>query len=74
VAAGETPLLAPIPGTVIRYLVKEGDEVKSGTVVVVLEAMKMENDIVAPCAGKVKSLACKPGDKVAGGAVLAVIG
>jgi pyruvate carboxylase subunit B len=74
VAAGETPLLAPIPGTIIRYMVKEGDEVKSGTVVVVLEAMKMENDIVAPCAGKVKSIACKPGDKVAGGAVLAVIG
>jgi len=74
VAAGETPLLAPIPGTIIRYMVKEGDEVKSGTVVVVLEAMKMENDIVAPCAGKVKSLPCKPGDKVAGGTVLAVIG
>ncbi|MBM3155266.1 MAG: pyruvate carboxylase subunit B [Chloroflexi bacterium] len=74
VAAGETPLLAPIPGTVIRYLVKEGDEVKSGTTIVVLEAMKMENDIVAPCAGKVKALTCKPGDKVAGGAVLAIIG
>lgn len=74
VAAGETPLLAPIPGTVIRYLVKEGDEIKEGAIVVVLEAMKMENDIVAPCAGKVKSLACKPGDKVAGGAVLAIIG
>jgi pyruvate carboxylase subunit B len=74
VAAGETPLLAPIPGTVIRYLVKEGDDVKSGTTVVVLEAMKMENDIVAPCDGKIKSVTCKPGDKVAGGTVLAIIG
>ncbi|MBM3166743.1 MAG: pyruvate carboxylase subunit B [Chloroflexi bacterium] len=74
VAAGETPLLAPIPGTVIRYLVKEGDEVKAGATIAVLEAMKMENDIVAPCAGKVKALTCKPGDKVAGGTVLAIIG
>lgn len=74
VAAGETPVTAPIPGTVIRYLVKEGDEVKAGDSVVVLEAMKMENDIVAPAGGKIKALNCKPGDKVAGGAVLAVIG
>ena len=74
VAAGETPVTAPIPGTIIRYLVKEGDEVKAGDSVVVLEAMKMENDIVAPAGGKVKAINCKPGDKVAGGAVLAVIG
>ena len=74
VAAGETPLLAPIPGTVIRYMVKEGDDVKAGTTIVVLEAMKMENDIVAPLDGKVKSINCRPGDKVTGGAVLATIG
>ncbi|MCK4722280.1 MAG: biotin/lipoyl-binding protein, partial [Dehalococcoidia bacterium] len=74
VAAGDTPVTAPIPGTIIRYLVKEGDEVKAGDSVVVLEAMKMENDIVAPAGGKIKALNCKPGDKVAGGAVLAVIG
>ncbi|MBC8512647.1 MAG: pyruvate carboxylase subunit B [Dehalococcoidia bacterium] len=74
VAAGETPVTAPIPGTIIRYLVKEGDEVKAGDSVVVLEAMKMENDIVAPAGGKIKAINCKPGDKVAGGAVLAVIG
>ncbi len=74
VAAGETPVTAPIPGTVIRYLVKEGDEVKVGTGIVILEAMKMENEIVSPVAGKVKAISCKPGDKVAGGAVLAIIG
>lgn len=74
VAAGETPVTAPIPGTVIRYLVKEGDEVKVGTGIVILEAMKMENEIVSPVAGKVKAINCKPGDKVAGGAVLAIIG
>ncbi len=74
VAAGEIPVLAPIPGTIIRYLVKEGDEVKEGTGVVIIEAMKMENEIVAPAAGKIKSLNFKPGDKVSGGAVLAIIG
>ena len=74
VATGETPVTAPIPGTIIRYLVKEGDDVKTGDSIVVLEAMKMENDIVAPAGGKIKAINCKPGDKVAGGAVLAVIG
>jgi pyruvate carboxylase subunit B len=73
-AAGETPLLAPIPGTIVRYLVKEGDEVKANTGIVILEAMKMENEIVAPVAGKIKSINFKPGDKVSGGAVLAIIG
>ncbi len=74
VAAGETPVLAPIPGTIVRYLVKEGDEVKANTGIVILEAMKMENEIVAPAAGKIKSINFKPGDKVSGGAVLAIIG
>jgi len=74
VAAGDTPVLAPIPGTIIRYLVKEGDNVKVGMGVVVLEAMKMENEIGASAAGKIKSINCKPGDKVSGGTVLAIIG
>ncbi len=74
VAAGETPVLAPIPGTIIRYVVKEGDVVKANAGIVILEAMKMENEIVAPVAGKIKSITCKPGDKVSGGAVLAIIG
>ncbi len=74
VAVGETPVLAPIPGTIIRYLVKVGDEVKEGAGIVVLEAMKMENEIVAPVAGKIKSINLKPGDKASGGAVLAIIG
>jgi pyruvate carboxylase subunit B len=74
VAVGETPVTAPIPGTIIRYLVKEGDEVKAGDSLVILEAMKMENDIVAPAGGKIKAINFKPGDKVTGGAILAVIG
>lgn len=73
-AAGETPVLAPIPGTIVRYLVKEGDVVKANAGIVILEAMKMENEIVSPVAGKVKSVNHKPGDKVSGGAVLAIIG
>ena len=72
--AGGTAVSAPIPGTIVRYLVKEGDEVKANAGIVVLEAMKMENEIVAPAAGKVISINYRPGDKVSGGAVLATIG
>lgn len=70
---GETPVVAPIPGTIVRYLVKEGDEVQAGAAVVILEAMKMENEIVAPVSGRIKSINFKAGDRVSGGAVLAVI-
>jgi biotin carboxyl carrier protein len=66
--------MAPIPGTIIRYLVKEGDAIKEGSPMVILEAMKMENEIVAPVSGKVKTLSFKAGDKVPGGAILAIIG
>jgi len=66
--------VAPIPGTIVRYLVKEGDQVKADAGIVLLEAMKMENEIVSPVAGKVKSINFKAGDKVSGGAVLAIIG
>jgi len=72
--AGETPVTAPIPGTIIRYVVKEGDEVKAGDSILILEAMKMENDIVAPADGKIKAINFNPGDKVNGGAILAIIG
>ena len=68
-----TPLLAPMPGTVIRYLAKEGDEVKAGDGVVILEAMKMENVLAAPEDGKIKAMNFKPGDKVNTNEVLAII-
>jgi pyruvate carboxylase subunit B len=67
------PLLAPMPGTVIRYLVKEGDKVKAGDGVVILEAMKMENVLPAPEDGKIKAMNFKPGDKVNTNEVLAII-
>ena len=74
VAAGETPIKAPIPGTIIRYLVKEGELVQSGTGIVILEAMKMENVIESPVSGTMKAIKLKPGAKVGSGDILAIIG
>ena len=71
---GETPLVAPMPGTIIRYLVKEGDTIKEGSPMVILEAMKMENEIAAPASGIVKRINFKTGDRVSVGAVLAIVG
>ncbi|HOI95848.1 MAG TPA: pyruvate carboxylase subunit B [Syntrophobacter fumaroxidans] len=71
---GGTKLEAPMPGMVIRYEVKEGDSVKEGDVVMILEAMKMENSITAPAAGVIKQICCKDGQSVQKGDVLAVIG
>lgn len=61
---------APMPGTVIRIVKNEGDEVKAGEVVLILEAMKMENEITAPVSGKVASINCTTGGTVAGGDLL----
>ena len=71
---GGTKLEAPMPGMVMKYAVKEGDSVKEGDVVMVLEAMKMENSILAPVSGTVKQICCKEGSSVQKGDVLAVIG
>ena len=65
---------APMPGMVIRYEVKEGDTVNEGDVVLILEAMKMENSITAPVSGTVLKINYKDGDSVQKGDVLAVIG
>ncbi len=71
---GGTPLTAPMPGMIIKYLVEVGATVKAGDPVVVLEAMKMENNLAAPCDGTVKALTCGAGDSVAKDAVLDFIG
>jgi len=71
---GETGIPAPMPGIIIRYEVKEGDRVKTGDTVVVLEAMKMAIDLPATADGVVKKLNFKGGDYVARDDVLAVIG
>ena len=73
-AAGSTPVLAPMPGTVLKLPVSVGSEVKKGQLLCVLEAMKMENEIVAPCDGKIVTLGVKQGDTVATSDLLAAIG
>ncbi len=74
VPAGGTSIEAPMPGMIIRFEVKEGDSVNEGDVVLILEAMKMENSITSPSSGTVKKINFKDGDSVQKGDVLAVIG
>lgn len=59
-----TLVKSPMPGDILDVKVNAGDTVSEGQVLMVLEAMKMENDIVAPKAGKVASVNVKKGDKV----------
>ena len=73
VAAGEAAITAPMPGMIIRYEVNVGDRVKAGDVIVLFEAMKMQNNIPSPIDGTVKALLFKPGDPVPKDAVMAVI-
>ncbi len=72
-AAGGTPIAAPMPGTVIDVKVKVGDKVSNGTVVAVLEAMKMENDIVCDRDGVVAAVCVNKGDSVDTGAAVVTI-
>jgi 3-methylcrotonyl-CoA carboxylase alpha subunit len=66
-------LTAPMPGTVVKVLVDEGQEVEEGQLLLVLEAMKMEQPVTAPHAGVVHSLPFEEGSLVPGGAVLAEV-
>ncbi|MDR0855009.1 MAG: biotin/lipoyl-binding protein [Christensenellaceae bacterium] len=71
VGSGE-PIQSPLPGTVVKVIAKEGGKVKAGEVIVVVEAMKMENDIVAPRAGTVSGLIAQ-GKTVGAGDILAYL-
>jgi biotin carboxyl carrier protein len=59
---------SPMPGIVLQVLVKEGDTVKRGQKVLILEAMKMENEILAEYSGEVQQIMVKEGDAVQAGA------
>ena len=69
-AAGAVTVKAPMPGNILDVKVKAGDSVKAGDVLVILEAMKMENEIVAPQDGTVASINVHKGDTVNSGDTL----
>ncbi len=71
---GEQVLKSPMPGRVLKVLVGEGDEVERGTPLVVVEAMKMENELRAAGPAKVVKVFVKPGQTVEGGAKLVQLG
>lgn len=70
---GVVSIDSPMPGKVIKVLKKEGDEVKEGEGVIVVEAMKMENELKSPKIGRVKEIKVKEGAAVEAGARLALI-
>ena len=72
VGAGE-PVVAPMPGTILSVNVTNGQSVKSGDVLVILEAMKMENEIKAPKDGTVSSVNVSKGESVDTGATLVTL-
>lgn len=72
-AAGSVVVTAPMPGKILAVKASAGQAVKKGDVIMVLEAMKMENDIVAPQDGTVASINAAVGDSVEAGATLATL-
>ena len=73
VKAGTTPVNSPMPGTILDVKVAVGQAVKEGDLLVILEAMKMENEIYAPCAGTVAQVLTSKGATVDTGAPLVTI-
>lgn len=69
-AAGPAPVVAPMPGLIVRVQVAVGDRVEAGQGLVVMEAMKMENELRASAAGEVRAIHAVPGKAVEKGAVL----
>ena len=70
---GGEQVTAPMPGTILSINVAAGDTVKRGQVLMILEAMKMENEIMCPCDGKVASVNTSKGGTVESGTLLCVI-
>ena len=72
-AQGNTTITAPMPGTILKVNVQNGASVKKGDVLMVLEAMKMENEIMAPADGTVASVSVSNGASVEAGTVLCTL-
>ena len=72
--AGGEKVCAPMPGNILAVNVSNGSAVKKGDVLMILEAMKMENEIMAPCDGTVTSVSVTKGAAVESGALLCTIG
>ena len=70
---GET-INAPMPGNILDVRVANGQAVTAGQILMILEAMKMENEIIAPCAGTVSNLSVQKGSTVSSGQLLCSIG
>lgn len=70
VPSGASSIVAPMPGTILKVNVNNGDLVKKGQVLLILEAMKMENEIVAPIDGKIASVNVEKGKSVSVGDVM----
>ena len=73
ISANDTLIKAPMPGKVTKIMVNAGDSLKKGDIIMILEAMKMQNEIGAPAGGKIKSIKVSAGQSVKPGEVLAVI-
>lgn len=71
---GRGDVLAPLPGLILKILVGEGDTVREGQTVAIMEAMKMENEIESPVAGTVSRIAVRQGDSVLENALILKIG
>lgn len=74
VGAGDTGVNAPMPGKIVKLVTEVGKQVNAGDVLLILEAMKMQNEITAPKAGVVKGINVTAGQGVKPGEVLVVIG
>ncbi len=72
-AAGRQEIRAPMPGRIVRVLVEQDQKIRTGEGILVVEAMKMQNEIKASIDGRVVQLSAKAGDSVAAGQVLAVL-
>ena len=70
---GRQMVSVPMPGKIIAVLVAVGDAVEMGQGLVIVEAMKMENEVRSPISGEVKEIKVKPGDTVEGGALLVIV-